>query len=125
MLRLVGPPTGGQGPRVPKGKRSPGLMLTAEESRHLRVALKNLRWAYGTWACLAEVMGIRSFALQDVASGKSPGSAAMALRAAQAAGMHVETLLSGALSPAGRCATCGSRVGDRAVSSALRGATPT
>jgi hypothetical protein len=49
---------------------------------------------------------------------KSRGSPAIALRAARAAGMHVETLLSGTLSPAGRCPTCGGRIGDRATAAA-------
>lgn len=119
MLRLVKPPTGGQGTRPPGGRRRKTVQsLTAEESRHLRAALKNLRWAYGSWSCLAEVMDVSVDCLSSVAYGKCPGSPGLALRAAQAGGMHVETLLSGTLTAAGRCPTCGSRLGDRAATSA-------
>lgn len=116
MLRLVHPPTGGNGGDPPKRRRTLDLhTLTPTERQHLRAVLKNLRRAYGSWACLAEVMGVSQVTLERSASKKSCASPGLALRAARAAGMHVETMLSGELSSAGRCPTCGSRVGDGRV----------
>lgn len=116
MLRLVKPPTEGEGARPSRGRRRVTIYsLTSDESRHLRTALQNLRWAYGSWSCLAAVMDVSAKVLSLVASGRRPGSPGLALRAAQAAGMHVETLLTGTLTSAGRCPTCGSRVGHHAA----------
>lgn len=116
MLRLVHPRPEGQGTR-PSRRRgpSPTLSLTPEEKRHLRATLKNLRAAYGSWACLAEVMGMSSESLKNAAHSPRAGSPGVALRAAQAAGMSVEAVLghAGTLTAAGRCTACGSRVGDR------------
>ncbi len=117
MLRLVHPALEGQGTRPSKGRRRPDcLSLTPDETRHLRAALVNLRRAYGSWSCLAEVMGVSVATLTGARY--NPVSPGLALRAARAAGMHLETLLSGALSAAGRCTACGSRVGDRSAHAA-------
>ena len=110
MLRIVHPRPPGQGSRPPKGRRRPVCVsLTAEEARHLRVALRNLRRAYGSWECLAQVMDMAPGTLQGALY--QPPGPGLALRAARAAGMHVETLLTGQLSAAGRCNACGSRIG--------------
>lgn len=113
MLRLVHPAPVGQAPaRRRKGLRSPQLALSAEEKRHLRIALHNLRRAFGTWACLADAIGVRENTLVSAARERAPlGSAALALRAAQVGGMSVEAVLSGTLSAAGKCESCGSRLG--------------
>ncbi len=113
MLRLVHPAPSGQAPARPrKGLRSPALSLTTDEKRHLRTSLHNLRRAFGTWACLADAIGVRPNALLSAARARNPqGSPAIALRAARVGGMSVEAVLSGALSTAGRCEACGSRLG--------------
>jgi hypothetical protein len=88
------------------------LSLTADEARHLAAALHNLRRAYGSWECLADVTGFGINALGRAARTKNPlGTPAMALRAARAGGMSVEAVLSGTLSAAGKCESCGSRLG--------------
>ncbi|EYF02033.1 transcriptional regulator [Chondromyces apiculatus] len=71
----------------------------------LRAALRNLRALYGSWDCLAEVMGVSPGTLASIVSGKdsSPG---MAVRAARAAGTTVEALL-GDLKVAASCPHCG------------------
>ncbi|AUX31310.1 MULTISPECIES: transcriptional regulator [Sorangium] len=71
----------------------------------LRAAVRSLRSLYGTWACLAEVMGVSAGTLQQLASGNG-GSHAMALRAAKAAGVSLDQIL-GRPVVAGRCPTCG------------------
>jgi len=82
-------------------------MLSADEHRNLRQVLKNLRLRYGSWSCLGEVMGIRPGSLAAAATRNGHGSAAIALRAARAAGSTVEAVLAGKLIPAGVCPTCG------------------
>ncbi|AUX21612.1 transcriptional regulator [Sorangium cellulosum] len=107
QLYLI-PPDGGQGGRAPARRpyhRSRSLSLTDVERMRLRAAVRNLRALYGTWACLAEVMGVSAGTLQQLASGNG-GSHAMALRAAKAAGVSLDQIL-GRLTPADRCPTCG------------------
>jgi hypothetical protein len=113
MLRLVHPaPAAGQHPPARrKGSRSLSLTLTPDETRHVRAALRNTAAAYGGFDVLASVMGLRVKALYRVAHRRPCGT--FAIRLARAAGMSVEAVLGGTLNPAGRCPTCGSRVGDK------------
>jgi len=114
VLRLVRPPDGGNGGLPPtrrKGSRSPSLMLSAEEARHVRAALENTARAYGGMDVLASVIGVRVSLLYHAGRQRRP-SGTMAIRLAQAAGISVEAILTGALNPAGRCTSCGARVGD-------------
>ena len=101
-------PRGGQGIVLPAARRA-SIILTDTEQMRLRAALRNLRALYGSYACLAEVMGVSPKSLANVASGRrsSPG---MAVRAAKAAGVTVERLL-GAPVSADRCAHCGALKG--------------
>ena len=113
MLRLVHPAPEGQGPRTRKGRRRSSPLLSHEESIHLRAALRNLARAFGTWDCLAEVLGFSTPTLHNAASANRPkASPALALRVAKVSGMSVEAILGGTLSAAGRCETCGHRIGD-------------
>ena len=120
MLRLVHPAPEGQGPRTPKGRRSaPCLSLSGDERRHLRAALHNLRRAYGTWACLADAMGVALPTLVRASRERNPqGSPAVALQAARAGSMSVEAVLGGKLTAAGQCESCGSRLGHGAARAA-------
>ncbi|WP_437759854.1 transcriptional regulator [Sorangium sp. So ce1389] len=104
QLYLI-PPDGGQGGRAPARRRQ-RLTLTPTESKRLRAALRNLRAAYGTWDCLADVMGVSRSTLRNIVKGHDGGSLAMATRAAKAAGVPVERLL-GDLAAADRCPACG------------------
>ncbi|MFT3768513.1 MAG: transcriptional regulator [Minicystis sp.] len=116
MLRLVHPAPAGQGTDPParrKGARAPSLSLTPDEARHVRAALHNARRAFGSWGCLAAVVGCGVNSLKQ----SRPGLA-LAVRVAQAAGVSVEAMLSGALTAAGRCPTCGHRAGDGRIAAA-------
>ena len=116
MLRLVHPAPEGQGPDTPKRRRSSSLRLTADEVRHLAASLQNLRRAFGTWACLADAMGVRVKLIELAARHRNPkGSPALALRAAKVSGMSVEAILAGTLTAMGRCEACGSRIGQGRV----------
>ena len=113
MLRLVHPALSGQGTGTPNRRRRSALSLTSDERRHLGAALHNLRRAFGTWSCLADAMGVQEQLVKK--AGAQRGSPAIALRAARVGGMSVEAVLSGALSSAGRCEACGSRLGHGAA----------
>jgi len=113
MLRIVHPAPQGQPTRPPHRPRTIHSLAPAER-RALQVALRNLRRAYGTWACLAEVMNLPKGSVCKVANGQEKGSPGMALRAARAAGMPLERVLSSALMPADMCPTCGRSADGRA-----------
>ena len=111
MLRVVPPPPpAGQGTDPPKrrGARSAALSLTPDETRAFRAALRNIARAFGGFPVLAGVVGVPVATLYH-ALGRST-SAALALRIARAAGLHVEALLTPTLSTVGRCNACGSRI---------------
>lgn len=114
MLRIVHPRPPGQGTRPPKRRRTCGS-LAPDEIRHLRAALHNLRRAYGSWSCLAEVMGMSEGGLKQAANGACNPSPGVALYAARAGGMSVEAVIGGKLSAAGRCKACGARLGANAL----------
>ena len=126
MLRLVHPAPQGQGLRTPKGRRSgpsPALLLSDEEVRHVRAAVRNTARAYGGIAVLAGAMGVPPDTISGVlTSRKHRASGTFTIRLARAAGTSVEALLGGTLSAAGRCATCGHRAGDGRVALAAGGA---
>lgn len=116
MLILVHPAPAGQGPGSSKGRRprpSPALVLSDEEVRHVRAAVRNIARAYGGNAVLADVMGVPADTISGVlTSRKHRASGTFAIRLARAAGASVEAILTGALSEAARCNTCGHRVGE-------------
>ena len=100
-------PRRGQGtdppPRRPRGTVS----LSDAEAMRLRAALRNLKSLYGTWGCLAEVMGVNASTLQNFISNSTRGaSPGMAVAAARAAGTTVDALLGGP-KVAGPCPYCG------------------
>jgi len=81
----------------PKAKRRKGSrtrLFGVEETRALRAALRTLQGAYGSWPCLAEVMGVSKDTIVNAARGRNAVSAEVAIRAARAAGRPLESLLS-------------------------------
>ncbi|WP_437686436.1 transcriptional regulator [Sorangium sp. So ce176] len=109
MLTVVRSPSGeqeGEGAPARRRRSIPCLSLTPTQRKRLRAALRNLRSAYGSWSCVAEVMGLSVVAVESIANGRAPGSPATAQRAAKAAGVTVEQLLGG-LVAADRCPSCG------------------
>lgn len=106
MLRLVPPAGSGQEPRSP---HKPRPRLTEAENARLRVVLRNLRRAYGTWQVLANIMGAGPKGLQSIAAGRYRGSHAIAVFAARAAGLPLEEVLTGGLALAKHCPLCGAQ----------------
>ncbi|MCK6593195.1 MAG: transcriptional regulator [Polyangiaceae bacterium] len=105
-LRLVKP----EGPKPPRQKGSrphQSLAFTPEEQRKLRQAIRNLKDAFGTWACLADALAMPVKSLENAVRGRSAGpSPAVVIRAMRASGLGLSDLL-GAPAPAERCRTCG------------------
>ena len=115
MLILVHPRPEGQGTGSSKARRprpSPALVLSDEEVRYVRAAVRNTARAYGGVAVLADVMGVPADTISGVLTcRKHRASGTFAIRLARAAGTSVEAILTGAISEATRCNTCGHRVG--------------
>jgi len=105
MLRLVKP----EGPKPPKSKGGPrheSTVLSADEQRKARQAIRNLKDAFGTWACLAEAMGMPAKSLIRAVSGRYGPSPAVVLRAMRASSLSLADMV-GAPVPAERCRACG------------------
>jgi hypothetical protein len=91
--------------RRPRATRGPEL--TEDERKHVKAALAFLKRRHGTWMALARAMGLK-VATVVYAAGKRGGvSAGVALRAARAAGVPMEDVLSGEWPRPGMCPYCG------------------
>jgi hypothetical protein len=101
-LRLVRP----EAPKPPrrKGERKP--LLSPEEERRFRQAMRNLRDAFGTWGCLADAMGANEGTIDAMQQGRSRVSGDMLIRAMRASGLSLAELL-GEPQIAGKCRACG------------------
>jgi hypothetical protein len=106
MLKVVQPPTGGQGEAPSRRRGCRSTALTDVEAMRLRAALRNLRALYGTWARLAEAMGVPHGTLIAFICAKNGASHGLAAKAAKAAETTVERIL-GAPVAADRCPHCG------------------
>jgi hypothetical protein len=92
MLKLIRPDDPGQKTRRPRRSQST-LSLTEAETRQLRLVLKTLHGQYGSWPCLAEVLGVDPKTVNSIATGRKRGSPGILLRAARAAGLPLERIL--------------------------------
>ncbi|HZF48698.1 MAG TPA: hypothetical protein VE093_08620 [Polyangiaceae bacterium] len=83
-LRIVGqdPPKPARRKGMP---RHEGSVLTPEEERRARQAIRNIKDRCGTWACLADMMGMPVKSLLRAVSGRHALSPAVLLRAMRAA----------------------------------------
>jgi hypothetical protein len=104
-LKLVGqdPPKPARRKGMPRHEAS---VLTPEEERKARQAIRNLKDHFGTWACLAEAMGMPVKSLLRAVSGRYALSPAVLLRAMRASGLTMADML-GDPALAGRCRACG------------------
>ena len=107
MLRLVHPAPKGKVPARPKYQRSGALTPTPLESDRIRATLRNLKLAFGGWDVLAAVLNVKPEHIKNVFYRVSPGSYALAVLLARAAGVTVEQVLSDRPHEAGKCPVCG------------------
>jgi hypothetical protein len=89
----------------PKKPRGPDL--SSDELEHAKVALAFMLKRFGTWRAVADAMGLKKATVMLAASKRGRVTAGVALRAARAAGVSVEDLLSGAFPKPGVCPHCG------------------
>ncbi|HRI71595.1 MAG TPA: hypothetical protein PK156_45495 [Polyangium sp.] len=79
-----------------KRRRSNALKLSTDEAKAVRIALRKLRRAFGTFNALAVMTGIPSNTLRRVANPNGiPPTGTFAIRLAAAAKVPVEVLLGG------------------------------
>lgn len=102
-LRIVGnePPKR----QMPKGKPFTVMLLSDDEQKRAVQALRNLRDAFGSWACMADAMGVAESTIHHAIDRKRI-SVAMLFAASRASGLTIDDLLSVPV-PAGMCKACG------------------
>lgn len=77
-------------------KRSDALKLTPDEVRAVRVALRKMKRAFGSFHVLAAKTGIPANTLRRVVNpNRTPPTGTLAIRLAAVAGVPVEVLLGG------------------------------
>lgn len=103
-LRVVGD----EPPPRPRGRR-PREAFTQEQWARLVTVLHRLHRLYGTWKRVAEAMDMTVGGLRSAIRGQG-GSMRLAVRAAHAAGIPVETIAYGTMASVDRCAHCGQKL---------------
>jgi DNA-binding XRE family transcriptional regulator len=88
MLRIVK----NEPPKV-RERRRKVRVFDADQARALRAALMALHATHGTWAALADAMGVNLHTVQAIATGRNPMSAEIAIRASRLARKPLEALL--------------------------------
>ena len=81
--------------------------LTATEQQHVRVALRALRFRFGTWAAVADALHYRPESMKGTACGRAPITPTVAFRVARLANVGIDDLLAGKFRLPGQCAACG------------------
>jgi hypothetical protein len=105
LVRLLG-----ETPKPHKYTRR-GYIFTDAQEAWMRTALRNARAAFGTWACLADAMGIGKGALADAVNNRNHISPEMVIRFAAATGMSVDVLLHPSIAATDQCPSCGATRG--------------
>jgi hypothetical protein len=100
-------------PRDPSGPRKryshAGSALTEAQQAKVRAVLRTLRWSYGGWDALAEVMGLAKKSAYHLVNPRHVITGDTLVRTCKAGGMSVDAMLGDTLTEAGRCQACGSR----------------
>ncbi|MCK6591324.1 MAG: transcriptional regulator [Polyangiaceae bacterium] len=104
-LRLVGSEPAKRKRRV-KGERYDADLFTPEERNRIRQTLRNLRDAFGTWACLADAMDLHKVTIHQVMAGRHGVSGAIVVRMMRATGLSLDEILSAPVL-VDRCRACG------------------
>jgi hypothetical protein len=91
----------------PADKTRSSSDLTPEEQANVKIALRALRIRFGGVCQLGTAINVKEATLIAAVSRRGKPSAGVALRAARAAKVPLEDLLSGAWPKAGSCPMCG------------------
>lgn len=108
MLRLVHSADIGQETGSSKSfKKKFAANFTPAQCARIRALLRNLRQAYGSWSCLAEVTGYAETTLSSTATNPHRATYSLVFQIARAAGMTVDEALSPLIPAVGACPLCG------------------
>lgn len=91
-------------PKRRKGARTP--LLTPDEVRKFKAAMRGLHDAFGSWTCLADVMRAQVKTIAHMMRGTCHVSGDLVVRAMKASGLTLAELLGGPVA-ADRCRACG------------------
>ena len=90
------PPCPPAEPETPRRRKSDALMLSDEEAKAVRVAVRKLRRAFGSFNALAARLNMPANTVRRIANPKgTPPTGTFAIRLAAVAGVPVEVLLGG------------------------------
>ncbi len=83
------------------------MKLTDKEQRHVRTALRFLRFKVGGWQPLADALGVKADSIGKVLRGGRDVTAKLAYSVARLTDVSIDDLLSGALLSPRTCPHCG------------------
>ena len=83
------------------------MRLTDKEQRHVRLALRSLRYRVGGWQPLADALGLKADTLGKVLRGGRDVTARLAYSVARLTDVSIDDLLAGALLSPRTCPHCG------------------
>ena len=83
------------------------MKISAKEQRHVRTALRFLRYKVGGWQPLADALGVKADTISKVLRGGRDVTAKLAYSVARLTDVSIDDLLSGALLSPRTCPHCG------------------
>jgi transcriptional regulator with XRE-family HTH domain len=83
------------------------VKLTDKEQRHVRTALRFLRFKVGGWQPLADALGVKADSIGKVLRGARDVTAKLAYSVARLTDVSIDELLAGALLSPRTCPHCG------------------
>ena len=83
------------------------MRLTDREQRHVRTAIRFLRYRVGGWQPLADALGLKADSISKVLRGGRDVTAKLAYSVARLTDVSIDDLLAGALLSPRTCPHCG------------------
>ena len=83
------------------------MKLTDKEQRHVRTAIRFLRFKVGGWQPLADALGMKTDSITKVLRGGRDVTAKLAYSVARLTDVSIDDLLTGALLSSRTCPHCG------------------
>jgi transcriptional regulator with XRE-family HTH domain len=83
------------------------VKLTGSEQRHVRTAIRFMRYKVGGWQAVAEALGMKADTISKVLRGARDVTANLAYSVARLTDVSIDELLSGALLSPQTCPHCG------------------
>lgn len=98
-------------PKAPRRGRRPGKcsrppILSTDEEKRFRAAMRGLHDAFGSWPCLASAMDTGTYTISHMMRGKTHVSGALIVKAMRASGLTFAELIGKPIA-ANRCRACG------------------